>query len=91
MIDQFESFLCGLCLAAALCIFAFPARVYSQAREFADYVNPYIGSISPKTDGTSPLVYVPHGTIEVAPRFTPGVGDEYLADKIFGFPMARRY
>lgn len=60
---------------------------YSQKpKELADCVNPYIRSISPKTGDTSPLVYVPHGTIEVAPQFTPGIGDEYLADKIFSFP-----
>ncbi|MFZ1080563.1 MAG: GH92 family glycosyl hydrolase, partial [Candidatus Kryptoniota bacterium] len=70
-----------------LCIAAMSQDGYSQRlKELADYVNPYIGSISPKTGGTSPLVYVPHGTIEVAPDFTPDIGDEYLADKIFGFP-----
>ena len=57
-----------------------------SAREPADYVNPYIGSISPKTGGTSPTVLVPHGAVAVAPQFTPGIGDKYLADKIFGFP-----
>ncbi|MHB1685851.1 MAG: GH92 family glycosyl hydrolase [Ignavibacteriaceae bacterium] len=58
-----------------------------QSKELADYVNPYIGSISPKTQGTSPLVYVPHGAVEAAPQFTPNIGDEYLADKIYGFPI----
>ena len=57
-----------------------------SAREPADYVNPYIGSISPKTGGTSPTLLVPHGAVAVAPQFTPGIGDKYLADKIFGFP-----
>jgi putative alpha-1,2-mannosidase len=56
------------------------------AKEPADYVNPYIGSISPKTGGTSPTVLVPHGAVAVAPQFTPGIGDKFLADKIFGFP-----
>jgi putative alpha-1,2-mannosidase len=57
-----------------------------SAREPADYVNPYIGSISPKTGGTTPTVLVPHGAVAVAPQFTPGIGDKYLADKIFGIP-----
>lgn len=57
-----------------------------SAREPADYVNPYIGSISPKTGGTAPTVLVPHGAVAVAPQFTPGIGDKYLADKIFGIP-----
>jgi len=58
-----------------------------QKKELADYVNPYIGSISPKTGGTSPTVLIPHGNIEISPQFTPGIGDEYLADKIYGFPV----
>ena len=57
------------------------------AKQAADYVNPYTGSISPKTGGTSPSVLVPHGAVTVAPQFTPGIGDKYLADKIFGFPI----
>ncbi len=56
-----------------------------QTKEAVDYVNPYVGSISPKTGGTSPTVLVPHGTMAVAPQFTPGIGDKYLADRIFGF------
>ncbi len=55
-------------------------------KEPADAVNPYIGSISPKTGGTSPTVFVPHGTVTLSPQFTPGIGDKYLADKILGFP-----
>ena len=52
-----------------------------------DYVNPYIGSISPKTGGTSPTVYLPHSHLSISPQFTPGVGDRYVANKIFGFPI----
>lgn len=71
-----------------LCFITLIPNIYSQrAKELADYVNPYIGSISPKTDGTSPEVYLPHGMIELAPQFTPGIGDEYLANKIFDFSL----
>ncbi len=64
-----------------------PGGHAQDSRGLADYVNPYVGSISPKTGGTSPLVLVPHGMVEVAPRFTPGIGDQYLADKIYDFPV----
>ncbi len=71
-----------------LLIAAVPFDGYSQSiKPLADYVNPYIGSISPKTGGTSPTVLVPHGMLEVSPRFTPGIGDQYLADKIYDFPV----
>jgi len=70
-----------------VCFFALFSRSYSQtAKEPVDYVNPYIGSISPKTGGTSPLVYLPHGFAEIAPQFTPEIGDQYLANKIYDFP-----
>lgn len=65
----------------------FQDRGSRPAREAVDYVNPYIGSISPKTGGTSPTVLVPHGAVAVAPQFTPGIGDKYLADRVFGFPV----
>jgi putative alpha-1,2-mannosidase len=65
----------------------FQGGVTRPAKQAADYVNPYTGSISPKTGGTSPSVLVPHGAVTVAPQFTPGIGDKYLADKIFGFPV----
>ncbi len=75
-------------VTALVLIAANPYNGYSQSvRQLADFVNPYIGSISPKTGGTSPTVLVPHGMLEVSPRFTPGIGDRYLADKIYGFPV----
>ena len=52
-----------------------------------DYVNPYIGTISPKTHGLTPAVKLPGGSVRLFPTFTPGVKDQYLADKIFGFPL----
>jgi len=72
---------------ALFCICLIFTNGYAQKKELADYVNPYIGSISPKTGGTSPTALVPHGMLEVSPRFTPGIGDEYLADKIFSIPV----
>lgn len=72
---------------AVLLVSAMPTAAHSRARQLADYVDPYIGSISPKTGGTSPTVLVPNGMLKVSPHFTPGIGDEYLANKIFGFPV----
>jgi len=74
-------------IITAMFLNGFSPQSKSAVKEPADYVNPYIGSISPKTGGTSPTVLVPHGTITVTPQFTPGIGDKYLADKIFGFPV----
>ena len=56
-----------------------------RGSEPVDYVDPNIGTLSWKTWSTSPTVQLPHGMIEVDPRTTPGIGDKYLADKIFGF------
>lgn len=72
---------------ALLMLAMFQGESRQQIKEPADYVNPYIGSISPKTGGTSPTVLVPHGSVALSPLFTPGIGDKYLADKIFGFPV----
>ncbi len=52
-----------------------------------DYVNLYIGTINPKTRGTTPVIKVPGGAVGLFPTFTPGVEDMYLADRIFGFPV----
>ncbi len=52
-----------------------------------DYVNLYIGTISPKTHGLTPAVKLPGGSVRLFPSFTPGVKDQFLADKIFGFPL----
>ena len=52
-----------------------------------DYVNPYIGTINPKTRGLTPIIKVPGGTVGLFPSFTPEMQDQYLADKIFGFPL----
>ena len=52
---------------------------------YTDYVDTNIGTWSYKTWSTSPIVQLPHGMMEAEPVFTPGVGDKYLADKIYGF------
>lgn len=52
-----------------------------------DYVNPYIGSINPKTKGVTPIVKVPGGTVALFPTLSPDMEDLYLADKIYGFPL----
>ena len=52
-----------------------------------DYVKPYIGTISPKTHGLTPSIKMPGGSVRIFPILTPGVKDQYLADKIFGFPL----
>lgn len=53
-----------------------------------DYVNPNIGTIGHLLTATSPTVMLPHGMAQVAPITTPGIMDRYLADKIYGFPVA---
>ncbi len=50
-----------------------------------DYVNPNIGTIGILLTSTVPVVQVPHGMASIEPVTTPGIGDRYLADKIFGF------
>jgi putative alpha-1,2-mannosidase len=53
-----------------------------------DDVYPYIGTINPKTRSTVPVIKVPGGNIGLFPAFTPEMEDLYLADKIYGFPLA---
>ncbi len=57
----------------------------SDNREPVDYVDTNIGTLSYKTWSTSPAVQLPHGMIEIDTYTTPGIGDKYLADKIYGF------
>ncbi|MDR0750003.1 MAG: GH92 family glycosyl hydrolase [Tannerellaceae bacterium] len=52
-----------------------------------DDVYMYIGTINPKTRGTTPVIKVPGGTVGLFPAFTPGMTDWYFADKIYGFPL----
>src|ERR1035441_2812499 len=55
-------------------------------REPVDYVSPNIGTIGQLLTATVPYVQCPHGMARIAPVTTPGIGDPYLADKIYGFP-----
>ncbi len=57
----------------------------SEGREPVDYVDTNIGTLSYKTWSTSPTVQLPHGMLEIDPFTTPGIGDKYLADKVWGF------
>ena len=54
----------------------------------ADDVYMYIGTINPKTRGTTPVIKIPGGTVSLFPTFTPGFRDMYFADKIYGFPLS---
>ena len=73
------------------CLCMFPIPGYSWAsppaatKEPVDYVNPNIGTIGHLLTATTPSVQYPHGMAKAIPVTTPGVGDRYLADKIFGF------
>jgi putative alpha-1,2-mannosidase len=62
-------------------------RTAAAHKEPVDYVNPNIGTLSWKTWSTSPTVQLPHGMAEVDPVTPPGIGDEYLADRILGFSL----
>jgi predicted alpha-1,2-mannosidase len=55
-------------------------------KEPVDYVSPNIGSIGQLLTATIPYVQRPHGMARLAPITTPGIGDRYVADKIYGFP-----
>ena len=56
-------------------------------KEPVDYVSPNIGTIGQMLTATIPYVQCPHGMARLAPITTPGIGDRYLADKIYGFPV----
>jgi putative alpha-1,2-mannosidase len=46
-----------------------------------------MGTINPKTKGTTPVIKVPGGNIGIFPSLTPEIEDLYLADKIYNFPL----
>ena len=52
-----------------------------------DCVNPMIGSIGHLLTATTPDVQLPRGMIRLYPRTTPGIRDNYLADKIYGYTL----
>ena len=51
------------------------------------YVDPDIGGIGHLLKATYPTVYRPNGMVGVHPQFDPAVGDRYLADHVYGFPV----
>jgi putative alpha-1,2-mannosidase len=57
-----------------------------HSKEVVEYVSPNIGGIGQLLTATIPYVQRPHGMARLAPVVTPGIGDRYLADKIYGFP-----
>jgi predicted alpha-1,2-mannosidase len=63
-----------------------PQRKEPVEKEPVDYVNPNMGGIGQLLTATVPYVKLPYGTMSLAPITTPGIGDRYTADKIYGFP-----
>jgi predicted alpha-1,2-mannosidase len=55
----------------------------STEKEPIDYVNPHIGGIGHLLKATTPDVQVPRGMIRLFPGTTPGIRDNYTADKIY--------
>ena len=62
----------------------------SRAAQYdpVDYVDPNIGGIGHLLNTTDPIVTLPHSMVQIAPLVTPSVKDRYLADRIYGFPVA---
>ncbi|MCE1197740.1 MAG: GH92 family glycosyl hydrolase [Marinilabiliales bacterium] len=58
------------------------------AKDPVDFVNPLIGSIGHLLTATTADVQLPHGMIRLYPQTTPGIRDNYLADKIYGFTLS---
>ena len=56
-------------------------------KHFADYVDPYIGSIGHLLTATQPLVHLPHAMAQIRPILDDEIKDIYLAPLILGFPM----
>ena len=56
---------------------------------YADYVDPYIGTISYLLRATQPLVHLPHSMAQIRPILDEKINDHYLAPQIHGFPACR--
>lgn len=54
---------------------------------YADYVDPYIGSISPMLTTTEPRVLRPHGMAQIVPIYDRQWTDRYWAERIVGFSL----
>ncbi|MFC2123276.1 GH92 family glycosyl hydrolase [Bacteroidota bacterium] len=52
-----------------------------------DLVNTQIGAISHLLVPTFPTVQIPNSMVRIHPYTTPGINDNYLASRIFGFPI----
>ena len=52
----------------------------------ADYVNPYIGTVSHMLTSTRPEVLLPYGMARSAP-VVRDCGDYYCNDRVVGFPL----
>lgn len=53
--------------------------------DYTSYVNTNIGTYGHLLTACSPAVQSPHGAVQIAPVFAPGVKDYYTSDKIYGF------
>lgn len=80
---------CSVALVILLCLTvqAVQGRDAGTEKSPVDCVNLYMGTINPKTKGTTPVIKVPGGKVGLFPSFTPEMEDFYLADKIYGFPL----
>ena len=61
----------------------------TPTKEPVDYVDPNIGGVGQLGHGlssTAPTVSMPYGMMRISPSTTPGIMDQYLADKVYGFP-----
>ena len=72
-----------LVLIGKIVFFDFTYGAFGQ--EPVDYVNPNIGSIGHLLTATTPDVQLPRGMIRLVPATTPGIRDNFLADKIYSF------
>jgi len=52
-----------------------------------DLVNVQTGAISHLLVPTYPTVHLPNSMVRIYPQTTPGVNDQYLASRIFSFPL----
>ena len=59
-------------------------------KHLADYVNPYIGSISHMLTSVRPEVMQPYGMARSTPVFDDN-GDYYCNDRVQGYPLGRAY
>jgi predicted alpha-1,2-mannosidase len=75
-------------LQAIICSFFLTCYTFSlSGQDPVDYVNPDIGTIGHLLTATTPDVQLPRGMIRMMPRTTPGIRDNYLADRIYSFSV----